>query len=263
MIERHPTATRSTRDSPASAAPDLIIDSATGVGVALPIAGPGARAFAYIIDWCIRVVLSLAWYVVAALIYHGELTLAAPLETDSNWLIFVVGPSAAIYLLYYYVLEIGMRGRTPGKRMVGVRVAARDGSVPSIASIVIRNVFRLIDGFPLVYGVGILTSMFTTDHVRVGDMAAGTVLVYDRTAGTLLESVGNDLIGKRLDAATVEVINELLYRWTSLDPDARRRLAAQLLSRLPDDVSPRDTDWSSQSDEALRHQLERIARGTA
>jgi len=44
----------------------LVVDSVTGVDVALPIAGPGARAFAFIIDWHLRTILSVAWYIVAA-----------------------------------------------------------------------------------------------------------------------------------------------------------------------------------------------------
>src|SRR4029077_20735966 len=80
--------------------------------------------------------------------------------------------------------EIAMRGRTPGKRIAGVHIVARGGSSPGIGALLTRNVFRIVDSFPLLYPVGLITAMITPEHVRVGDIAAGTVLVYDRTRVT-------------------------------------------------------------------------------
>ena len=72
---------------------------------------------------------------------------------------FVVAPAAAIYFLYHLVLEMAMHGRTPGKRMAGMHIVARDGSSPSIGALLTRNVFRLVDCFPLVYGVGLVATL--------------------------------------------------------------------------------------------------------
>ena len=55
---------------------DLVVDSVTGVDVALPVAGPGARCYAFLIDWLIRAILFAAWYGVAALIYNGRWSFA-------------------------------------------------------------------------------------------------------------------------------------------------------------------------------------------
>ncbi len=72
---------------------DLAVDSVTGVDVALPVAGPGARSFAFLIDWTIRTILSVAWYVVAALLHNGSWSLEAPLDPRcqvglySSWLL--------------------------------------------------------------------------------------------------------------------------------------------------------------------------------
>ena len=65
----------------------LVVDSVTGVDVALPIAGPGARSFAFIIDWHIRTILSVAWYVVAAMLHNRSLYVTAPLTPDSAWFV--------------------------------------------------------------------------------------------------------------------------------------------------------------------------------
>jgi uncharacterized RDD family membrane protein YckC len=161
--------------------PDLIVDSATGVDVSMPIAGPGARALAFVVDWHIRVVLLLTWYLTGAVLYNGRWSIGAPFEPDAVWFAGIVVPPVAIFLLYHVVLEVAMQGRTPGKRMAGVRIVTRNGHTPGIGAIVTRNMFRLIDSFPLVYSVGLIATMLTRDHVRIGDLAAGTLLVYDRS----------------------------------------------------------------------------------
>ncbi|HEY4211551.1 MAG TPA: stage II sporulation protein M [Steroidobacteraceae bacterium] len=172
------------------ATPDLVIDSVTGVDVTLPVAGPGARSYAFLVDWCIRSTVAIAWYVVAALLYNRSWDLLQPLTPDARWFALVVTPPAIIYLLYHPILEIAMRGTTPGKRIAGVQIVAyvrdtadataraRAGAPPSIGELLTRNVFRVVDSFPLFYPVGLIATMLTDNHVRVGDIAAGTVLVY-------------------------------------------------------------------------------------
>src|ERR1700761_624522 len=158
--------------------PDLVVDSVTGVDVALPIAGPGARSFAFLSDWVIRTILAIAWYVVAALLYNRGWRISAPLSPDSPWFVYVIAPPAVIYFLYHPVWEVFTRGRTPGKRMAGVQIVTRGGGAPSVGALLTRNVFRLVDSFPAAYAVGLITTFVTRRHVRIGDLAAGTLLVY-------------------------------------------------------------------------------------
>jgi uncharacterized RDD family membrane protein YckC len=231
---------------------DLVVDSVTGVDVALPVAGPGARSFAFVMDWAIRTVLSVAWYVVAALLHNGGWSVVAPLSPDADWFVFVIAPPAAIYFLYHPVWEVATRGLTPGKRMAGLQTVSRDGGAPSVGSLLTRNVFRLVDSFPIAYALGLLTTMVTRNHVRIGDLAAGTLLVYARNDTTLTRYPDERRTGNKLDAAAAEVLNELLRRWPALDSAARRRIAQTLLA-----------DAVTQSDEDLRARLERLAtRGT-
>ena len=89
-------------------------------------------------------------------------------------------PAMAIYFLYHLLLESLMAGRTPGKRMIGLRVLTPEGLVPSVGALITRNVFRIIDMLPGVYIVGLLFVMFGRRHLRLGDLAAGTVLALER-----------------------------------------------------------------------------------
>src|SRR3954469_23396349 len=175
---------------------DLAVDSVTGVDVALPVAGPGARSFAFLIDWLIRTVLSVAWDVVAALLHNGDWSLVAPLVPAANWFVLVVAPAGAIYFLYHPVWEVVTRGLTPGKRMAGVRIVSRDGGAPGVGSILTRSVFRLVDSFPVAYALGLITTMFTRNSVRIGDLAAGTLLVYARGDATLAQIPGKEIDAK-------------------------------------------------------------------
>lgn len=235
----------------ARAAHDLVVDSVTGVDVSMAVAGTGARALAFLIDLAIRAVLVTAWYVIATLVYNGRWSLEAPIDPEGTWYLYVALPATGIYTLYHLVLEIAMRGRTPGKRMIGVRLVTRDGAVPSAAAFIVRNVFRLVDSFPVGYGVGLITSFITRDHVRVGDLAAGTLLVYENRHE--LDAVQITGKGTPLDLATLEVASELLSRWGTLDIHVRGHLARALLSRIGNNATEESTN-----DVVLREKLEHL-----
>ena len=235
------------------AAHDLVVDSVTGVDVSMAVAGTGARALAFLIDLVIRSVLVTAWYVVATLIYNGAWSLQPPIDPEGSWYLYVALPAAGIYVLYHLVLEIAMRGRTPGKRMVGVRLVTRNGAVPSSAAFIVRNVFRLVDSFPVGYGVGLITSLITREHVRVGDLAAGTLLVYENRHALDAERITVKPGRGRLDLDTAEVASELLSRWNSLDIHVRERLARTLLARV--DAPGAD---EPATDSELRGKIERL-----
>jgi uncharacterized RDD family membrane protein YckC len=235
-----------------STPPGLRVESVTGIDVSLPVAGPGARALGFLADWHIRVILALGWFFVAALIYNGRLSLIPRLTNGASWFGVVVAPALAIYFLYHFVVELVMHGRTPGKRWAGVRIVTRDGGTPGAGALLVRNVFRLIDSLPL-YGVGLIATMVTREHVRIGDMAAGTLLVYERDdalAPILLQAAGP---AARLDPAGAEIVAELLERWSTLIPPARQHLARHVLARYNLDVGGADEATLHARLEALIH----------
>jgi uncharacterized RDD family membrane protein YckC len=239
------------------AAPGLSVDSVTGIDVSLPVAGAGARSYAFVIDWHIRLILALAWYSAAALLYNGHLLLTPPLTNEARWFGAVVAPALAIYFLYQPVLEVMLSGTSPGKRIAGVRVVTRDGGAPGIGALLVRNVFRLVDSLPLFYGLGLTLVVLTRENVRCGDMAAGTLLVYAHTASDLALTTQQaaNRVGK-LDASGAEIVAELLQRWPTLTAEARAALARQLLTRY----GTRAAELSGIDESALRARLERLAR---
>ena len=190
----------------------------------MTVAGPGSRSYAFVIDWHIRILLSLAWVLSAWLLLR--LLGIRAMTPLIGW------PALAIYLLYHPVIEILMHGRTPGKRTAGVRLVTRRGGQPSVSAILIRNVFRLLDSAPAFYMIGLTCCMFTKDRVRVGDLAAGTVLVLDNAkAVRMLEIMPEMALHTGLDPRLVELLQDLLDRWPSLSSERRVALARALLAR--------------------------------
>ena len=81
-------------------------------------------------------------------------------------------------LFYHVTFESIMNGQTPGKVIMKIRVTHLDGSTPNFLSYFLRWVLLLIDLQPGIYGgVGALLIIFTKNHQRLGDLAAGTTVV--------------------------------------------------------------------------------------
>jgi uncharacterized RDD family membrane protein YckC len=208
------------------------IPSVTGVDVELQLAGPGGRSYAFVIDWHIRFLAAAAWFIGGTIAFTGALRFLQPDEFDASYELVVVIPSIVIYFLYHPALEIALRGQTPGKRMAGVRlVALADGGAPGVGALLIRNVFRVVDSLPLFYAIGLVTTLVTTNAVRIGDIAAGTVLVYDQAPSNApLDQMSGRAV-ERLGLARAQLVRELLDRWPQLGAAARAKLARELLAR--------------------------------
>lgn len=219
------------------AAPQVNLQSITGVDVELRIAGVGSRSYAFVVDWHIRVILAFAWWSVGTMILLGRLRfIEAGILPGRSYFLWVWLPVMIIYLFYHPVVEVFMRGSTPGKRIAGVRIVTRTGDIPNMSALLIRNVFRIVDSLPFAYLVGLTTAICTAQHVRIGDMAAGTLLILDSKEhdGTFARLTPAN---PTLDPRAADLAHELLERWTALDDHTRADLARTLLSRADKSLS--------------------------
>lgn len=240
------------------AAEGLNVRGLTGVDISLPVAGVGTRAYAFLIDWHIRVLLALAWLLLAWLALRMLGATTALVSGKAVWagLVLVV-PATALYLLYHPVLELVLQGRTPGKRKAGVRIVTVEGATPGAGALLMRNLFRLIDSLPVFYVLGLVCCLFTGRQVRIGDLAAGTVLVIDDSR---VKSESLDRIGTLVQRASVEprvatLIQDLLDRWPELEPVRRVELARSLLLKFG------GSDPATLTEAQLRMQLQRLIGG--
>jgi uncharacterized RDD family membrane protein YckC len=235
--------------------PTLSIKSVTGVDVELQIAGPGSRSYAFVIDWHIRLLFAAFWFVAAGFSL-GSLSLSGNGIALGKFSWAVAGPSLAIYFLYHPVIELIMRGRTPGKRIAGIRLVSRQGEIPSAGAILLRNLFRVLDALPSLYVLGLACAVFTRHHVRIGDIAAGTLLIIDATESERsLEVLNAAYSGNAgtLGPRSFELAHELLERWDTLDDAARGQIARTLLVKI-DQSAPAET-LATSTNAALRERL--------
>ncbi|MCD1261106.1 RDD family protein [Paenibacillus athensensis] len=141
------------------------------------MAGLGSRAAAHLIDGMIlagvNVLLVVAWSLVSHLM-DGLLW-----SFDYAFAILI---AAAVLLNVGYLIgtEALMGGQTPGKRVLGLRVLQNNGQSATVLSIIIRNLFRLIDLLPYGYFIGSIAMLASSRDKRLGDMVAGTIVVLER-----------------------------------------------------------------------------------
>lgn len=149
------------------------VELAEGVEIRLRMAGPALRAGAYLIDLLIRgaalaviwMFANLAGMVVGGQVAKGVILLAWFLM---DW-------------IYPVVFEAGGRGATPGKRVLGLRVVQSTGAPITVGQAIVRNFLRFIDGMPwFTYGFGVTSCLATRHFQRLGDLAAGTFVIYDQ-----------------------------------------------------------------------------------
>ncbi len=136
-----------------------------GAEITLRLAGPLTRARAWLIDFGLRFVLSIALSTVLA--PFGEVGMA-----------FVLIGWFAIATFYPVVFEALWNGQTPGKRLCNVAVVHSDGTPIGWPSSFLRNVMRFADLLPIGYAVGLASMVIDRQFRRLGDLAAGTVVVH-------------------------------------------------------------------------------------
>lgn len=214
----------------------ITITSAGGVEVRLDLVALGGRSYAFVMDWHIRFLIAATYYLAGTYFFAGgfHFSLKGLVNADTTIYYFtVVLPALLIYFLYHPVLETLMNGHTPGKRTAGIRIVAKDGRSASAGALLLRNVFRLIDSLPIFYVLGIIVCLLNRQHLRIGDMAAGTVLVYEEKASKKrLNLIMDHEAVHGLSTQQRELIAELLERWQQLDTKKRRQLARDLLTRF-------------------------------
>jgi uncharacterized RDD family membrane protein YckC len=236
----------------------ITLQSITGVDVQLQIAGAGSRSYAFVIDWHIRFILAAAWFFAATFAYTGSLLIVEDGGSFEGLFFVAMLPALVIYFLYHPILEIAMHGRTPGKRMAGVRIVTRNGDIPGPGALLIRNLFRLVDSLPMFYLVGLVCVVATSQQVRIGDLAAGTLLVLDRPES---ESTFASLNPGASNARAADLAQELLERWSALSADTRTQIARSLLTRAAPGAA---AEIAGENEAQLRARLERLlATGAA
>jgi uncharacterized RDD family membrane protein YckC len=155
------------------------------VSIHYAVAGAGSRCLAATVDTMLLLLLQLA--LGAVIVAIGSLlgSLVNPFE---NLILALWGALAfALTWGFYVAFEVLWSGQTPGKRLLGLRVIREGGRPLDASAAVIRNLIRAVDLLPFAYGLGVLTMVADRHARRLGDLAAGTLVVREGPALSLSE----------------------------------------------------------------------------
>jgi len=217
----------------------LTIDTPEQTVLEYPIAGLGSRFLAVLADTAIQIVLGIFLLILASVIGIG-LAVVGLGGISSQWVLAIV--LFLIFLLssgYFALFEIFWNGQTPGKRFTQIRVIKDDGRPIGAYEAVVRNLMRIVDALPGMYGVGLISIFLSPQGKRVGDFVAGTVVVHEKT----LEGVRPYRESSRDDSLPpvdislvtldeIRLIETFLNRRDNLEPAVRTSMAEQICNRL-------------------------------
>ena len=220
---------------------DYPVTTPENVDFHFTLAGPGTRLLAWLLDACL---------VLGILTFAGALAAMASLALGGYAQAILGVFTFCVVTGYWIGFEYRWQGRTPGKRLLRLRVVGEGGRRLDLAQVVLRNVLRTADLLPGFGGVGALFMVFHPQHRRLGDLVAGTLVIRERRvpAPERLRSVLGDgsprvrqrLLPvdarRRLPPAERELLLDLCLRRDELDDQTRMRLfaiiAADLRGRL-------------------------------
>ena len=161
-----------------------------GVDLSIEIASFGTRIGAFIIDFMLILLIIIAVTIAALVIVFGKIGAEPSMFLGGAWLVFIF----VMRNFWFILFERGARGATPGKRIVGIRVIARDGGRLEASSVVARNLMRELEvllplSFMSSMGTGyaflgfgwtmvfLFFPLFNKDRMRAGDLIAGTWVI--------------------------------------------------------------------------------------
>ncbi len=150
----------------------LSIETPEQIDINFQKAGIGSRFYAAIIDTLLLVLISLIGY------YVNRRFITELGDVLGKWLGAIGGVAIfALFWGYYIVLETTTNGQSFGKRVLGLRVIKEEGYSIGFTESAIRNLVRVADFLPFFYGVGLCAMLINKNWQRLGDLAAGTLVV--------------------------------------------------------------------------------------
>lgn len=232
----------------------LSIDTPENVVFGYEIAGIGSRFMAAFVDTILFVILQLLVYIVMNAMFD---------IVGGTFAAAILAALAFIFSWGYYVFfEMAWNGQTPGKRWAGLRVIRRDGSPITLTESIIRNLIRPIDFLPIGYAIGVITMFLNRQANRLGDLAAGTLVVYaqeevslaslhhsNRNTAILRNMVSDEMMQwpvDRLSHQDIELAQNYLQRRIDLkNPALAQTIRRALFARMgmePDGIGGTDDD---------------------
>ncbi|OQX14760.1 MAG: hypothetical protein BWK73_08645 [Thiothrix lacustris] len=147
------------------------VNTPEGIALQLSPAGPAPRLLAWLVDLLLRGLVSALLFIALAMLGEMGIGIALILTFLLEW----------FYPVYF---ELRHQGQTPGKKMLAIYVAQADASPITFSASLVRNLLRVVDFLPLLYGFGFASMLLNQRFQRLGDLAANTVVLHKTQADT-------------------------------------------------------------------------------
>ena len=170
------------------------VETPEGIDLHLRPAGLVPRALAFAIDLAIRGLILAVTFIVLGLLGQFGMGLGTILLFLVTW-------------WYMVLFEVFNQGRSPGKQMLGLRVVHDDGTPIGWAASLTRNLLRFVDILPFGYTLGIISCLNHPAFKRLGDIAAGTLVVYRDADDRVRFSEVTPVTGRLLDLFASETLS--------------------------------------------------------
>lgn len=199
----------------------LTLETPEGTDLSLHPAGFWIRCLAYALDWAVRFAVVFGLWLLAIFLYSG---IAGA--------VFLIG-LFALEWFYPVYFEVWQGGQTIGKKVMKIKVINDDGTPVGFAAALIRNLLRVVDLLPACYATGVIASLCNRRFKRVGDLAAGTLVVYSNPVRPppALEAVGSRPVPEGLSTDEQRSLLAFAQRSRSMSP-ARQAELAHILKAL-------------------------------
>ena len=217
------------------AAPDkLIIDTPEQIALEYTLAGAGSRFLALAVDTALQLLVLVSFVVI---LIAARVTAGTGVASWATWVQAVIVLAYFVLMYgYFAVFEAVWNGQTPGKRLIGLRVISASGRPITVFDAILRNLLRIVDSMPGIYAVGLISVFLTERNQRLGDLAAGTVVVHEqsleRGTAPTLSTAPVPLGAARLEPREIEALETFLSRRNDLPVYMRERTARQLAGHM-------------------------------
>jgi len=162
---------------------ELVVATPERVSFDYQVAGLGTRAIAQLLD-----LLVVAGIMVAVVLFAAGVAQVVQNDTLPS-LILIIGPFIVIFG-YFWISEALWSGQTLGKKAFRLRAVGDRGEPLTFMQAGIRNIVRLVDFLPYAYGIGVVVLFINGKGKRLGDLAAGTIVVKDSDSVWLWQLAG-------------------------------------------------------------------------
>lgn len=266
----------------------LTIETPEQVAIRFPIAGIGSRFLAVLADSVIQLIGFAILFGLLVLVasFAPKGSTPVPHSNENGWVIAgIIIFFFLIYWGYFTLFEAFWNGQTPGKKMCHLRVIRDSGRQITLFESMTRNLLRAADELPGCYAVGVIAMLCNRQNKRLGDLAAGTLVVHEQTveaplwsgtgsrtitaqvfaapmveppAAPLPVDIPADAVA-RLSADDLNVIDHFFARAIDIDIERRAQLAERLAQQMTAKMGVEMP--SGNSPERLLESIARILRG--